>query len=728
MRTPQPELRAYACTVVAALLLVAAAAPTSAANIGQDGRDGRPQQNYLIITASAYAGSVPLTQFADAKTAQGYQVSTYSVPAGTSRTTIKDYIQDLWGTPGAPKYILLVGDTDGSTSTSTTIPHWTGGGSKHAPTDLPYGCMDAGDDWHSEISVGRFSVRSVSTLADVVEKTLTVESGDYPDPDYYMRGAFLANPSTQGMAEPTHDWVIDNYFVPNGYEGIRIYSSQGGDTQDVTDAVNLGCLWVVYYGHSSSSGWWDPSFYQSNVQALSNDGLYGVVFCFSCNVGNYTLGECFGETWLREADKGAAAVIFPSDYIYWGSQEAWEPSTVLEHSFYRAFFEDDIWEVGPAWRSGLRHFENDYDGSTDIKRNFFELYNLMGDPSLRLPHTPSPMRVSPRDDLLSEGPQGGPFTPDGITYDLRNNADYAVDYEVTHDGAAWVTLSGDLAGTLPPDGTAHATVEINSYAEELGTGGYHDTVYFTNLTDHVGDSIRQVVLSIGVPEMQYEWTFDSNPGWSTQGLWAFGQPTGGGGQYGGPDPTSGHTGSYVYGYNLNGDYENNLPERYLTTTAIDCSDLSRVSLKFWRWLGVEQPAYDHACVRVSNDGSHWETLWSNSSEVADYSWHLQEFDIASVANNQPTVYVRWTMGPTDSSWQYCGWNIDDVEIWGIRAAPCFGDLDGDDDIDLADLSQLLAHYGMTGDVTYEDGDLDGDSDVDLSDLSALLAVYGTICP
>jgi len=35
---------------------------------------------------------------------------------------------------------------------------------------------------------------------------------------------------------------------------------------------------------------------------------------------------------------------------------------------------------------------------------------------------------------------------------------------------------------------------------------------------------------------------------------------------------------------------------------------------------------------------------------------------------------------------------------------------------------------MTGDVTYEDGDLDGDSDVDLSDLSALLAVYGTICP
>ena len=58
---------------------------------------------------------------------------------------------------------------------------------------------------------------------------------------------------------------------------------------------------------------------------------------------------------------------------------------------------------------------------------------------------------------------------------------------------------------------------------------------------------------------------------------------------------------------------------------------------------------------------------------------------------------------------------------------CFGDLDGDNDVDLADLAQLLAHYGMTSGAAYEDGDLDGDGDVDLADLAALLAVYGTIC-
>ena len=53
-----------------------------------------------------------------------------------------------------------------------------------------------------------------------------------------------------------------------------------------------------------------------------------------------------------------------------------------------------------------------------------------------------------------------------------------------------------------------------------------------------------------------------------------------------------------------------------------------------------------------------------------------------------------------------------------------GDLDGDSDVDLADLAQLLAHYGDTA-ATYWMGDLDGDGDVDLADLAALLANYGT---
>ncbi len=59
--------------------------------------------------------------------------------------------------------------------------------------------------------------------------------------------------------------------------------------------------------------------------------------------------------------------------------------------------------------------------------------------------------------------------------------------------------------------------------------------------------------------------------------------------------------------------------------------------------------------------------------------------------------------------------------------PCFGDLDGDDQVGLADLAQLLGNYGEIGGMTYEDGDLDGGGDVDLADLAILLGVYGTVC-
>lgn len=59
---------------------------------------------------------------------------------------------------------------------------------------------------------------------------------------------------------------------------------------------------------------------------------------------------------------------------------------------------------------------------------------------------------------------------------------------------------------------------------------------------------------------------------------------------------------------------------------------------------------------------------------------------------------------------------------------CIGDLDGDRDVDLSDLAQLLGHYGTPSGASYEDGDLDFDGDVELSDLAELLGVYGTTCP
>ncbi|MBL7076161.1 MAG: S8 family serine peptidase [Kiritimatiellae bacterium] len=159
----------------------------------------------------------------------------------------------------------------------------------------------------------------------------------------------------------------------------------------------------------------------------------------------------------------------------------------------------------------------------------------------------------------------------------------------------------------------------------------------------------------------YSFALDSDPGWATEGEWQFGTPLGQGG-----DPSTGHTGDYVYGYNLGGSYSNSMGVHYLTTPALDCAGYASIELDFWRWLGVESPYFDHATIEVSTDDQNWEPIWSNDSFVWDYAWSNIVLDISTVASNLSTVYLRWGMGPTDSSVTYCGWNIDDVRILGDK--------------------------------------------------------------
>ncbi len=58
---------------------------------------------------------------------------------------------------------------------------------------------------------------------------------------------------------------------------------------------------------------------------------------------------------------------------------------------------------------------------------------------------------------------------------------------------------------------------------------------------------------------------------------------------------------------------------------------------------------------------------------------------------------------------------------------CPGDINGDNSVDLADLSDLLTNYGAPSGAVLSHGDIDGDGDVDLADLSALLTYFGIQC-
>ena len=154
---------------------------------------------------------------------------------------------------------------------------------------------------------------------------------------------------------------------------------------------------------------------------------------------------------------------------------------------------------------------------------------------------------------------------------------------------------------------------------------------------------------------------------------------GGMNNYGNPDPTSGFTGSNVYGYNLSGNYPDDLdPAEHLTSTPLDLSNMTNVILKFERWLCVEENIYDEASVGVSTDGVSFTTVWENGRTLNGGYWSTHEIDISAIANLRSAVYLRWTMGTTDGGWMYCGWNIDDIEVSGIQTVGCTMDADCDD--------------------------------------------------
>lgn len=269
------------------------------------------------------------------------------------------------------------------------------------------------------------------------------------------------------------------------------------------------------------------------------------------------------------------------------------------------------------------------------------------------------------------------------------------------------------SATLP---AAPCGVTAEYYMTAAGNGGFVAALPCNAPTA----TYSAPVLNFVPAQTIYSFPMDSNPGWTTMGQWAFGVPTGTCG-----DPTSGYTGTNVFGYNLAGCYPNNLtPIQYLTTTALNCTNVSNAQLRFRRRLGIESSQYDHANIQVSNDGSNWTTVWNFSGgTLQEATWSLQTYDISATADGQATVYIRWGMGTTDGSVTYAGWNIDDVEILGVPIANCTGVPVGDVNHDLAvngadvnDFVRVFLNPGVASSPDLCAADIDGVCGVTQEDL------------
>jgi hypothetical protein len=215
-----------------------------------------------------------------------------------------------------------------------------------------------------------------------------------------------------------------------------------------------------------------------------------------------------------------------------------------------------------------------------------------------------------------------------------------------------------VSGTLYDQGS-YATVGLENFDGTLGSQFSYNA---PSLNNDLAITFLPKLTTVFLDD------FSTDKGWTgyQAGGWERRDAVAGAGEHGNPDPGVDHSVSadnYILGYAIGGDYPNDLAEKSIVSPPINCTDLDQVYLKFWRYLNIESNSYDHAKILVSNDGVNWNQFWENPVfDVTDNQWTQVVFDISSIAANQETVYIKFTMGPTNATGRYSGWNIDDLEV------------------------------------------------------------------
>jgi len=359
---------------------------------------------YVIVSDRMFEET--LQPFIEWKTMKGFNVIesyTDEPSVGNTTTSIKAYLKDLYENPAdgvSPTFVLLVGDD----AQIPAFDHQVG--TDDHVTDLYY--FEYTGDKLPEVFYGRFSATSVAQLQPQIDKTLEVEKYEMPDPSYLNNVVLVAG--VDGTYAPTHGNGFVNYanqYYTNAENGITSYyylynddsgvmsSSNSGASASIQSYISAGVSIANYTAHCGPSGWSDPSFSNSDVASMTNEHMYPLMIGNCCQSVKFELAS-FGEEVLRASGKGAVGYIGGSDFSYWDEDFHWgigleaistNPTYNSDNlGSYDRFFHlngeaKSDWYVtqGQMIFAGNLAVEA---SSSSRKAYYWEIYHLMGDPSL----------------------------------------------------------------------------------------------------------------------------------------------------------------------------------------------------------------------------------------------------------------------------------------------------------------------------------------------------------
>jgi len=274
-------------------------------------------------------------------------------------------------------------------------------------SDLYYVTINP-EDYIPDIYIGRFPAATPAHVTAMVDKTVYYGEGGFPSNEWTKKGVFIASSDYGQLAEETHNYVIDNYLIPNEYTCDKIYQASGGSTSDIFNSLNDGRSLCVYSGHGYPGGWSCVPFDNSDVSSLTNTDMYPFVCSHACSTSTFDDPECYGETWLREENKGGIA--------FWGASAStyWDEDDILEKGMFQACWNDNLTTIGGMTDMALIYLYNHYGGGGSSKY-YFEGYNVLGDASVVL-----------AGEAETNTPPDTPDTPEG-----PDNGETGIEYTFT---------------------------------------------------------------------------------------------------------------------------------------------------------------------------------------------------------------------------------------------------------------------------------------------------------
>jgi len=366
--------------------------------VEKDGLIGGTPVTYIIVSAPTFHDA--LQPFIEWKTKKGfhvYEAYTNDPNVGTTTTSIKNFLKNFYLNPPAgytaQSFVLFVGDV-------AQIPAFNGSAGSHV-TDLYY--CEYTNDRIPECFYGRFSANNLTELQPQIDKTLEYEQYLMPDPSFLgevvmVTGADGSHQMTWGNGQINYG---TNYYF-NAAHNITSHTYlqplPSGAAAQIRQDVSNGASYANYTAHCSPDGWADPSFVISHVAQMTNANKYPLMVGNCCSSVEFQT-TCFGEVLLRAANKGALGYIGGSNSTYWDEDYWWgvgfkaisaNPTyNVQTLGAYDRTFHDGAgitmadWYVtqGQMVVAGNLAVEQ---SSTSMKLYYWEIYHLMGDPSVMI--------------------------------------------------------------------------------------------------------------------------------------------------------------------------------------------------------------------------------------------------------------------------------------------------------------------------------------------------------